>query len=207
MNLGYDSNPSGYDEDAEDNPAALRPMNNVAFTDVRGPHDETTSPVPGISSLDEGTFFQRLNFVTGNRFAFDLPTEVMFEMAERAGTRTVYYWGDEMDTNYVVCAENSGGLPQPVGSRLPNAWGLYDMAGNLYEYILDDASASVAMPTPWVPAYTPGYAPENGRALRLRGGGTFAITETHSHFKSVSLYNVSRSTKAEVGFRAAWIVH
>ena len=65
----------------------------------------------------------------------------MFEIAGRAGATTTYYWGDAMDTRYVVCQENAGGNTVAVGSRLPNNWGIYDYVSN-FEWQLDGNHAS-----------------------------------------------------------------
>lgn len=207
MNLGYASNPAVEQTDVAGNIAAYRPVYNIYFTAVRGPHDQTTSPLPRIATLSEGTFFQRLNFITGNRFAFDMPTEIMFEIAQRAGTRTKYFWGGTTNESYAVCSENSGGLPQPVGSRIPNEWGLYDMAGNLYEFVLDDSSVANLgdLPNPWEPAYLPNNP--SARPLRLRGGGAYNETVGHDNFWSFARYSVWATAKGNVGFRATWIVH
>ena len=75
-----------------------------------------------------------------------MPTEVMFEIAQRAGATTAYSWGDSYDvlTNYCICSENNGGGTQAsknatsaVGSKLPNNWGFYDTAGNVWEWCRD----------------------------------------------------------------------
>ena len=99
--------------------------------------------IPAVTS-NTGNFFQRLNFKTG--LYFDMPTEVMFEIAQRAGATTAYSWGDSYDvlTNYCICSENNGGGTQAsknatsaVGSKLPNNWGFYDTAGNVWEWCRD----------------------------------------------------------------------
>ncbi len=75
-----------------------------------------------------------------------MPTEVMFEIAQRAGATTAYSWGDSYDvlTNYCICGESNGGGTQAaknatsaVGSKLPNNWGFYDTAGNVWEWCRD----------------------------------------------------------------------
>jgi formylglycine-generating enzyme required for sulfatase activity len=78
---------------------------------------------------------------------YRLPTEAEFEYANRAGRATDYYWGRNyppmttadtlaIDSN-AVWYYNSPASPQPVAKKLPNAWGLYDMSGNLWEWCND----------------------------------------------------------------------
>ena len=64
-----------------------------------------------------------------------VPTEAEWEYAARAGAATHHYWGEEIDGRYLWFRENSGGRPQPVGRKLPNAWGLYDVEGNAIEWV------------------------------------------------------------------------
>ncbi len=71
---------------------------------------------------------------------FRLPTEAEWEYACRAGTTTRYYWGNEFDERYAIKTigdSNNYDYCAPVGSRLPNAWGLYDMISNVPEICWD----------------------------------------------------------------------
>lgn len=69
-----------------------------------------------------------------------LPTEAQWEFSCRAGTTTTYYFGDDKKDlgDYSWTHANSQALTQPVARKKPNAWGLYDMLGNVWEWVEDD---------------------------------------------------------------------
>src|SRR5205823_843073 len=77
-----------------------------------------------------------------------LPTEAQWEYACRAGTKGPYYSGDTEEALRKVAwyRENSGETSHPVGQKEPNAWGLYDMLGNVWEPCIDDLPNYATIP-------------------------------------------------------------
>lgn len=65
-----------------------------------------------------------------------LPTEAQWEYAASAGTGQKYAWGNQLPDKS-LCARSSDSKPAPCGSFSPNAWGLYDMTGNVWEWTSD----------------------------------------------------------------------
>ena len=110
-------------------------------------------------------FLRRLNEragITGYR----LPTEAEWEYACRAGSQAAYSFGDDPRglERFAWYEKNSGGKPHPVGQKRPNAWGLYDLHGNVWEWCQDwygsYPSGSLSDPT----------GPGSGQGRVLRGG-------------------------------------
>ena len=76
----------------------------------------------------------------GQAIEFDLPTDAQWEYACRAGTATAWSNGENTTNRLDEIAwwkDNAGNLTQPVGRKKPNRWGIYDMHGNVFEYVLD----------------------------------------------------------------------
>ncbi len=94
-------------------------------------------PVERVSWNDIQDFISRINSLTGRSFL--LPTEAEWEYACRAGTTTAYSFGDDSSAlgEYAWYQDNSNSQTHPVAEKRPNAWGLYDMHGNVWEWCQD----------------------------------------------------------------------
>lgn len=94
-------------------------------------------PVHGVSWQNGQDFCDKL--AKQVKRPVQLPTEAQWEFACRAGTTTAYHSGDTIaDLGKVGWhGGNSGGKPHPVGQKTPNAWGLFDMHGNIREFVRD----------------------------------------------------------------------
>lgn len=96
-----------------------------------------TLAVDQVAYLQALEFCVRLSQLTG--LTVTLPTEAQWEYAARAGTSSRFYSGDtQADLDKIAWyAGNAGGTVHPVGQKQPNAWGLYDMLGNVWELCID----------------------------------------------------------------------
>ena len=72
-----------------------------------------------------------------------VPVESEWEYAARAGSSTHHYWGEEIDDRYLWYFNNTDQQPKPVGRKLPNAWGLYDVEGNAMEWVQRGPHSSI----------------------------------------------------------------
>ncbi len=101
-------------------------------------------PVDNVSWIDAQAFIGKLNELSEETgWVYRLPTEAEWEYACRAGTTTRYYFGDDAGNlgEYAWYSENAGdweeGRLHLVGQKLPNAWRLYDLHGNVWEWCSD----------------------------------------------------------------------
>ena len=122
---------------------------------------------PAVSNtVAEGTFFAKIRAKTG--MLFNLPTDAQWEYACRAGTTTPY----NVDTNAVALttaawySANASSKVHPVGQKTPNAWGLYDMHGNVWEFCREVLNETLGTGARTDPLNTGG-----GTRFVIRGGG------------------------------------
>ena len=139
--------------------------------DIRGSADQTTPP-PQQAIQGQWYVIRWLNGKT--HMNFDIPTELMHEIATRAGTETPYFWGTDasLAPQYAVYGKSGtrpgGGWWDFVGTKKPNAWGLYDMVGLDWEWCLDSYVAGND-PATHADVFTP-YVSEGATQWRVRGG-------------------------------------
>jgi formylglycine-generating enzyme required for sulfatase activity len=132
--------------------------------------DSSMYPVEQVSWEDAVEFCKKLSDLPeekkGGR-VYRLPTEAEWEYACRAGSKAAYSFGENSKTlgDYSWYGDNSGSQTHPVGEKKPNAWGLYDMHGNVWEWCSD-----------WYDEYPKGAVsdpsgPSEGSIRVIRGGG------------------------------------
>lgn len=160
-------------------------------------------PVEDVSWYMAQDFVETLNGLSDNTYA--LPTEAQWEYAARAGTVTAFYSGDitqdyDVDPNLEVIGwytENSDMETHPVAYKEPNAWGLYDMSGNVSEWVSD-----------WYGAYeSEGEVDPQGPAegeKRVRRGGSWI--DYAKDCRSAKRINDPTTRDSYIGFRVALVV-
>ncbi len=131
---------------------------------------ENNHPAIGMTWLNAANFCKWLSIKTGKPYR--LPTEAEWEYAARAGNSTAYYFGDDATQikDYALYGEISNMENEAIGKRKPNAWGLYDMLGNVREWVHDFYSPTAyADAATSAPAVNP-TGPETGQVHVARGG-------------------------------------
>lgn len=212
------TNPSTFTEDDGKDLARYRPVNKVSWDTLRG--QKYSAKLDLGEDAAGASFLKRLNARTKQASgitAFDLPGEVMFEIATRAGvSNTKYYWGDTPDDDFVYAfatkSWNTVGIQNGfskarsymVGSYQPNKWGFYDMSGLSWEWMRDDYSlgnlgdAAGPFAFAWDGTQT---------EARARGGAIYDANMTDNEFRASHRNKtaMNNSSRQHHGFRIAWI--
>ncbi len=178
-----------------------RPVDDVSYNDIRG--SSNGAKWPASSDVDTTSFMGKLRAKTGLS-TFDLPTEAQWEYACRAGTTTALNSGKNLTAEYecpnmaeVGCYyHNNSGGHSVVGKYKPNARGLYDMHGNVWEWCLDWSLSNLGKT-----AITDPVGATSGSSRLIRGGGWYNDAQyCRSATRSIE-YSSSGYSDYGLGFR------
>ena len=186
---------------------------NPSYFKEKGHKDAAELPVENVSWNDAIVFCEQLTKLAKGKYRFTLPTEAQWEYACRAGTTTPFNTGENLTTEQ---ANYNGNYPYrnnpkgkylekttPVGSYPPNAWGLYDMHGNVWEWCMDwygekyyekcKNKGSVENPA----------GQETGSSRVLRGGSWY---DNGRNCRSANRYNnIPDDRDNDIGFRVVFV--
>jgi formylglycine-generating enzyme required for sulfatase activity len=186
-----------------------RPVETVSYNDIRGM--DKGSNWPGSTDVDEASFCGLLRSRTAG-FLWDLPTEAQWEFACRAGTTTALNSGKNLENEWndkniqnlgrVDCNKDDGkggykGSHTTVGSYRPNAWGLYDMHGNVWEWCRDRWMERLG----YDPVVDPEGPPSSYSSYRLCRGGAWASAPKGCRSAARGWYYQTGVQDRERGFR------
>lgn len=163
--------------------------------------EQSDCPVSHMTWDDTQRYIAWLNEKEGEE-VYRLPTEAEWEYAARAGTTTHYSCGDDARCldEHAWYFENSGGAVHPVKTKKPNPWQLYDMHGNVWEWVAD-----------WFAPYPPDdpiidpLGPPSGHFRVRRGGDMTRDPFKLQHF--IRGRGTPDTTHPGVGFRVAKRIH
>ena len=161
--------------------------------------DRKTHPVNNVSWNDALAYTKWLSKQTGKKYR--LLSEAEWEYAARAGTRTSFWWGTSSGTSNAHCfdckSDYNTSKPARVGTYKPNPFGLYDTAGNLYEWVHDCYHRS------YKEAPTDGSVWEGGDCeVRIVRGGAFRSPANSMRVENREKFPSNRG-QYNVGFRIA----
>ena len=168
---------------------------------------DLSRPISSVSWLDATNYCAKLTqrelaavrIPAGSQYR--LPTEAEWECAARAGTSTRFSYGDDPDyvnlTNYAWQSLDDGLTVHPVGQKLPNPWGLYDMMGNVFEWCQDWLG-----PLPGGSVVEPAGPDSNPIGWKIMRGGAFDFAGPACRSASRMFFgNHPALTDTNLGFR------
>ena len=159
-------------------------------------------PVINVSWDDAQRYVAWLSRITGKKYR--LLSEAEYEYAARAGTQTAYPWGDDIKLNGKAMAycgrcgsQWDNKQPAPVGSFPPNAFGLYDMVGNVWEWTEDCYNNSYK----GAPVDGSAWTNEGDCNTRVARGGSWLLP---GGLRSASRFGLTTGSRSvDIGFRVA----
>jgi formylglycine-generating enzyme required for sulfatase activity len=179
-----DTNPSNFNTGTD---APLRPVEQVSWYDAVK-YCNALSLLSGLTAVYDTTAWTADFSKSGYR----LPTEAQWEYACRAGSITEYWWGP--DTNGMGVRAwtwyNGGLTTQPVATKLANAFGLYDMTGNVWQWCND-----------WYGSYTAGAAIDPTGTYRVLRGGSWENYYGGGYRSALRIYDLPLYRFYAYGFR------
>lgn len=155
------------------------------FQESRVGRDTGRHPVDNVTWEDAQAFIEKLNQMDTTA-VYRLPTEFEWEYAARAGAEHDLTWAEIREQAWIQDVDK--GTTHPVGEKKPNPWGLYDMLGNVWEWVQDYYNEKL-FPDP-VP-------PKTGTVHVLRGGGFLADVKNATYFTHAG----GPGSGFDVGFR------
>ena len=161
------TNPSYFQGDKVDGSADQYPVESVSFKDVQ-------------------SFIRQLNKFD-KEYIYRLPTEFEWEYAARAGAQDDISWS-EINSVAVIASKT----PKAVGSKMPNAWGLYDMLGNVWEWVEDFYNEQL---------FTDPVPPKKGKQHVLKGAPFYGDVKNATYMTHAG----GPGSKYDVGFRLVMV--
>jgi formylglycine-generating enzyme required for sulfatase activity len=193
--LGF--NPSNFTGDTKRPVETVTWFDAVLYCNARSKRDGKDTCYTYTGRTMSGSYCTALAGIACNftKKGYRLPTEAEWEYACRAATVTDYYWGGATIDNYAWYTSNSGSATHAVAGKLPNAWGLYDMSGNVWEWCWDWYGSTYYSASPSMDP----TGPISGSPRVLRGG-SWSISA--SYLRSASRSDITPGDRFDnIGFR------
>ena len=181
------------------------PINSISFNYMRG--STNGNQWPDVESVDGDSVLGYLRSKSG--IDFDLPTDAQWEFACRAGTTGPHYNSTGASANWNVAGQigwlyypeaNRRTAPQEVGQKTPNAYGLYDMIGNVWELVRGRPYAGTKPGNAITDPKGPSIA--DGESGKVRRRGAAYSTNDPTYIRSASTHSIGQGNSDTVtGFR------